>query len=117
MIAMKTVLTAVKTAEVRSPVQTADTTAHWRVVSVHQPGGRIYEKNIPMYDGQRVDHCGTGEGEGSPWKRTTRLLQGSCLSPSTSVRIPNEMIHRYMHEHERRQATKTNENKTNCFLL
>ena len=44
MIAMKTVLAAVKTAEVSSPVQTADTTAHLRVVAVHEPGGRIYEK-------------------------------------------------------------------------
>ena len=111
MIAIKTVLTAVKIAKVRSPAQTADTTAHWRVVTVLQPGGRIYEQNIPMYERQRVDRCGTGEGEGSPWKRKTRLLEGRCLSPSTSVRIANEVIHRYIHEPERRQANKTNENK------
>ena len=52
MIAMKTVLAAVKTAEVRSPVQTADTTPHWRVVSVLDPAGRIYEQIIPIYNRQ-----------------------------------------------------------------
>ena len=80
MIAMKTVLTAVKTAEVRSPVQTADTTAHWRVVSVHQPGGRIYDKNIPMYDHQRVARCVDNGGQRSALKTADTTARGELYS-------------------------------------
>ena len=45
MIAIENVLAAVEAAGVRSPVQTADTTANWEVVSHLEPVGEYSKKS------------------------------------------------------------------------
>ena len=117
MITIETALSTVKTAGVRSAVQTADMSAHGWTCPPFLTWVRIHDKIISMYDHERVARCGDNERAGRPWRRPTPLLKGSCSPPSTWLTMYDDIIYRPIYDPDGRQITKTKKkNESTLFF-